>query len=270
MDAFLKRKSKVNRLILLLFGLIHASLFAQGSLGPPPPPLSTGAPPAYTLDFGTSAPPAYIGEVTYVTVSDNNLNFSLGYFTSPATSAWLAKRQPDGSLVPVFQMTPSGVALSGYGFVYAYGPGFPIMGNSAVRAADFRAGLWYALFSYGAVTYAAQLAPTPDTTPPLILGIGANPDVLWPPNHRMMSVRLTVDASDDQDPAPVAHIVRVTSNESDNPPQPDWEITGPLSLNLHAERLGKGSGRIYTITVECDDAAGNVSFGSVEVTVPHH
>jgi hypothetical protein len=259
----------VNRLILLLLGLIQTSVFAQGSLGPPPPP-PTNSPAGYTLDFGTSAPPAYIGGVTYVAVWDNNLNFNLGYFTFPATSAWLAIRQPDGSFVPVFPMTPSAVALFGHGLVYSYTPGFPILGNTAVRVADFRAGLWYALFSYGFVTYAGQLVLPPDTNPPVIVQINATPDILWPPNRRMVPIQLAVDALDDQDPAPVARIAGVTSNEPGNPSQPDWEITGPLSLNLRADRLGTGKGRIYTITIECQDAAGNVSSGSVEVTVPHH
>jgi len=51
---------------------------------------------------------------------------------------------------------------------------------------------------------------------------------------------------------------------------PDWEITGAHTLNLRAERLGKGPGRIYTIIVECKDSSGNVSIGSVDVTVPHN
>jgi hypothetical protein len=50
---------------------------------------------------------------------------------------------------------------------------------------------------------------------------------------------------------------------------PDWEITGPLSLNLRAERLETGPGRIYTITVQCTDAAGNNSTKNAKVTVPH-
>jgi len=43
-------------------------------------------------------------------------------------------------------------------------------------------------------------------------------------------------------------------------------VTGPLTVKLRAER-GK-EGRIYTITVECVDAAGNRSRKQVFVTVP--
>lgn len=48
----------------------------------------------------------------------------------------------------------------------------------------------------------------------------------------------------------------------------DWQITGDLTVNLRAERSGKGSRRIYTITIACTDAAGNTSYSSVSVTVP--
>jgi hypothetical protein len=40
-------------------------------------------------------------------------------------------------------------------------------------------------------------------------------------------------------------------------------------LKLRAERSAKGPGRIYTITVECVDTAGNKSMRDVTVTVPH-
>ena len=68
----------------------------------------------------------------------------------------------------------------------------------------------------------------------------------------------------------LAKITNVTCNEPLNSITPDWEITGAQTLNLRAERLGKGPGRVYTITVECKDMSGNVSIGSIDVTVPHN
>ena len=35
------------------------------------------------------------------------------------------------------------------------------------------------------------------------------------------------------------------------------------------ERQGPGSARIYTVTVECTDAAGNVGTGTATAVVPH-
>src|SRR5439155_19218624 len=101
------------------------------------------------------------------------------------------------------------------------------------------------------------------------LTISATPDLLWPPNHHMVPVNVAVIAVDNCDPSPVPHITHVTSSEAQNTFAPDWEITGPLSVNLRAKRFGNKGGRIYTIVLECDDNSGNVAYASVDVDVPH-
>jgi Right handed beta helix region/Beta-propeller repeat len=103
-----------------------------------------------------------------------------------------------------------------------------------------------------------------DTTPPVITGTNASPSVIEKPNHMMVPVEVHVDATDGCG-AVDCRIVSVASNEEGTG---DWEITGPLTLNVRAERLGRGNGRIYTITIECRDAAGNVATSTVTVTVP--
>jgi hypothetical protein len=114
-----------------------------------------------------------------------------------------------------------------------------------------------------------------DTTPPTINSISASPDVLWPPNHKMVEVVVEVDAEDICDPEPLCVIVNVTCNEPINGPgdgntDPDWEYTDdPLTVLLRAERAGGGNGRIYTVHVACMDASGNSTEASVDVTVPH-
>jgi len=50
---------------------------------------------------------------------------------------------------------------------------------------------------------------------------------------------------------------------------PSVEITGALTLNLQALRIGIGNGRTYTIGVRCADTSGNASTTDVAVTVPH-
>ncbi len=122
----------------------------------------------FLMDFGSASPPSYIGGVTYVMVLDGGLNFNLGYFTTPATSAWLAQRGADNSLTPVFQMQPQTANLMGYGLVYSYTPGFPIFGDGRIRAADFQAGLWFGQFQFGSATYAGQLRPVPEPPAPTL------------------------------------------------------------------------------------------------------
>jgi hypothetical protein len=50
--------------------------------------------------------------------------------------------------------------------------------------------------------------------------------------------------------------------------EPYWLVTGNLSAYLRAGRNVRGVARIYTLTVECKDAAGNASVKTVDVTVP--
>jgi hypothetical protein len=110
----------------------------------------------------------------------------------------------------------------------------------------------------------------PQDDPPTIESVTATPSVLWPPNRKMIPVTINVEASDDH--ALVAtQIIDVKSNESSSPGSkgPDWKITGPLTLDLRADRLGKGKGRIYTITVESEDDGGNSATAEVTVVVPH-
>ena len=107
-----------------------------------------------------------------------------------------------------------------------------------------------------------------EAIPPRIISITASPNVLWPPNNKLVPVTLTVRATDESGPV-TSRITAVSSNEPADATSPDWVITGDLSLLLRAERLGQGHGRIYTITVQCSDAVGNTSTGTVQVTVPH-
>lgn len=128
-----------------------------------------------------------------------------------------------------------------------------------------------------AVVNSTVVEQSADTSPPVIASLTADPNVLWPPNHRMRTVSLGVEVSDDQDPAPVCEIMGVTSNEpinglGDGSTSADWEVPDPslLDLRLRAERAGGGSGRMYTVTIACMDFSGNTATATVEVTVPHN
>jgi len=108
-----------------------------------------------------------------------------------------------------------------------------------------------------------------DTTPPDISTVSATPDSLWPPDHKMVPVTVAVSVTDacDPDVAAACEIISVSSNESGT--SPEWQITGPLTVNLRAERLVTATGRTCTITVQCMNESGNASTKTVAVTVPH-
>ena len=95
--------------------------------------------------------------------------------------------------------------------------------------------------------------------------------MLWPATHKMIPVTIVLVATDLVDPHPVSHIVSVSSNQpvngtGDGDTAPDWEITGPLKLNLRAERAGTLD-RIYTVTIQTTDFSGNSTFTPITVAV---
>jgi hypothetical protein len=110
-----------------------------------------------------------------------------------------------------------------------------------------------------------------DSTPPSIGNVSASPNVLRPANHKFVPVTIGVTASDTcTGAAPVCQIASVSVNEPVNASTGSaFQITSPLSLTLLAERNGGGNGRVYTVAVQCTDAAGNVAQKTVAVTVPH-
>lgn len=107
----------------------------------------------------------------------------------------------------------------------------------------------------------------PAVVPPTVVAISATPDVLWPSSGRMTSVTIDVTVMDDSDPAPACEIKSVTSNEPLN--ASDWNVTGPLSLDLRSDRNGLGTGRVYSIVVACTNASGLSASAEVTVLVPH-
>jgi len=122
-------------------------------------------------------------------------------------------------------------------------------------------------------TRATTTVTVEDTKPPDIKSVRARPSELWPPNHKMVDVRIEVSVKDICDTKPSCKIVSVTSNEpvtgkGDNT-SPDWKITGDLTVELRAERSGRGNGRLYWIKVRCTDDSGNSSTKTATVKVPH-
>lgn len=118
-----------------------------------------------------------------------------------------------------------------------------------------------------------------DTIRPTI-GSSARPDFLWPPNHKMASIDVTVTVSDICDPNPSVVLESLSSSEPDdaqgggdghttNDIQEAAIGTADDQFLLRAEREGNGPGRTYTAVYRATDAAGNSSSSSTDVRVPH-
>jgi penicillin G amidase len=118
-----------------------------------------------------------------------------------------------------------------------------------------------------------------DVTPPVITNVTVDPAFLWPPNHRMVDVDVSVTAVDNCDESPTIVLVSATSSEPDDvngagdghtTPDIDGAATGTadFEVQLRAERQGQGSGRTYTLTYSATDDSGNSASDSADAGVP--
>jgi probable HAF family extracellular repeat protein len=103
---------------------------------------------------------------------------------------------------------------------------------------------------------------------PSITSVRATPNLIWPPNHKMVPLSVVADAHAVCGP-PVCTILSIASDGPTDRITDDTAITGNLTALVRAERSGASMGRTYTITVECDDTAGNAATGTTLVRVPH-
>jgi len=102
-----------------------------------------------------------------------------------------------------------------------------------------------------------------DRTPPSI-SCSANPSTLFPPDHTLVPILVTVNTSDNLAGVAGFKLLAVTSSEPDqtsgsgntNSDIQDWQIGTPgVTGLLRAERSGSGNGRTYTITYQAQDVA---------------
>src|SRR5262249_52962187 len=92
------------------------------------------------------------------------------------------------------------------------------------------------------------------------------PSVLWPPNPKLVAVKVTMPGNECTAGSTDCKIVSITSSEATA--RADIRITGDLTAKLAAWRDPHGEGRIYTITVRCTGANGESTTSNVTVTVP--
>jgi hypothetical protein len=129
--------------------------------------------------------------------------------------------------------------------------------------------------SAGNVETCDSIITVEDTIAPVIESVTAKPVSLWPPNHKMVPVRVRADVTD-----ACGHttwkVVSIKSNQplngkKDGNTDVDFRILDDHTVLLRAERSGRDEdGRTYTITIQAKDEAGNKSeLKSVKVLVPH-
>ncbi len=100
----------------------------------------------------------------------------------------------------------------------------------------------------------------------------ASSNVLWPPNHQLVSVSI-LGVTDPSNEAVTIAITGVTQDEptngtGDGDTGPDAVIQGSTAL-LRAERSGNGDGRVYKVYFTATDQLGTPCTGFVTVGVPH-
>jgi hypothetical protein len=150
-----------------------------------------------------------------------------------------------------------------------------INGNSTSFSADGIYSVGYRSTDVaGNVEATKSVALKIDQKSPVISGMPAAGCTLSPPNQKLVIVA-TVTASDALSGlAPGSFSVTGTSNEPANDSKsPDIVITpngtGGYVVQLRADRLGSGNGRIYTLTATANDLAGNTATVTASCAVPH-
>jgi len=127
--------------------------------------------------------------------------------------------------------------------------------------------------SSGNKTTCSFMITVTDNEPPVISDMGANPNVLWPPNHKWHDVTVNYTSTDNC--GVVTCGLAVTSNQpanghGDGNTSSDWQVVDNHHVRIRAERSGSAGQRIYTITVTCADQYGNTSNSAATVRVPHN
>ncbi len=118
-----------------------------------------------------------------------------------------------------------------------------------------------------------QIAVPSPNLPPVCGDAQASPNVLWPPNHKIVGVSILGVTDPDGDPVTV-QINQILQDEptngtGDGDTCPDGQGIGAAVAGLRAERSGNGNGRVYTILFTATDGRGGSCPGRVQVCVPH-
>ncbi|NOU85370.1 hypothetical protein GC102_06195 [Paenibacillus sp. LMG 31460] len=198
-----------------------------------------------------------IAPISSATVSPGIPNGSNGWYTSDVTVSIAVYDQLSGVAKTEYQVN-NGAWITYTGSIPAFVEGTYKVGYRSTDQA-------------GNVEQVKTIEFKIDQTAPL-LTVQLDKTSIWSPNHEMVTVQAAVYASDAVSGVASVVLTSITSNEPDSG-QGDIEAnisTPATTFQLRAERLGNGTGRIYTITYTIIDQAGNQSTSISTVRVPHN
>jgi hypothetical protein len=226
----------------------------------------------YTIDDGNGGTSTATVHVTVTNVNDPPVAQQDAYAMDQDTTLTVAApgvlandSDVDGdALTAVHVTSPAHGTLSPSpdgGFVYTPTAGFTGTDSVSYQANDGTVDSNIAL-----VTITVR-----DTQPPALSASVAT-GTLWPPDHNLVNVGLSVTATDNSGSV-TTEVAGVFSNEDDLAPgagdqSPDAKEIAAGTLRLRAERSGMGDGRVYLIIVTATDPSLNTSHGCVTAVVP--
>jgi hypothetical protein len=184
-----------------------------------------------------------------------------GFYTTPVTVDLFASDPDDApnTLTTLF-------SVNGGAFVTGNSVTLTQNGTDTLR--------YFSLDPAGNVGAAQTLVVNIDTTAPLISSLTANPNVLWPPNHKLVAVTVTGRVTDASGPLPTMVSYQVIDEYGTAQPSGMAPVNAngrfSFTISLPASRLGQDKdGRLFTIDVTTEDQAGNIGAASTPVLVPH-
>ncbi|MDO3700226.1 hypothetical protein Q3W71_00840 [Micromonospora sp. C28SCA-DRY-2] len=117
-------------------------------------------------------------------------------------------------------------------------------------------------------TIGHAVATLPEPVPQRQLDCSVDRPVLWPPNHELVDVAVTVDLRDGVLGPNAFALTSVTGGDAAD--VSDFTAGTPDTAGkLRAERAGNGGDRVYTLTYGGHDEIGRPVGCTVTVTVPH-
>lgn len=109
--------------------------------------------------------------------------------------------------------------------------------------------------------------------PPVCAGAIATPARIWPPNHKLVAVKIGGVTDPDGDPVTVTVTGILQDERTDELGSgdtcPDASGVGTARASVRAERSGRQDGRVYHVFFQAADGRGGRCDGEVTMCVPH-